>query len=134
MSDTYGYRATGSFQISMTPGEGDDTPGVGRWTFDKTFTGSLAGTSRGQMLGSGDPATGNAGYVVVEMVDGLLDGRSGGFVLQHCGMIVGGDLRQLIEVVPGTGLGELSGITGNFAISLDEHGGHTYELSYSLPE
>lgn len=134
MSNAFGHTATGSFHITMTPGKGDDTPGVGRWTFDKRFTGALDGSSRGQMLGSGDPSTGGAGYVVVELVSGELDGRSGSFVLQHSGIVDGDGLRQQIEVVPGTGLGELVGIKGVFTITADEDGGHAYELSYALPE
>ncbi len=133
MSDTHVHSATGSFQIAMTPGDGDDTPGVGRWTFDKTFTGALDGSSRGQMLGSGDPSTGSAGYVVIEMVSAELDGRSGGFALQHFGIMDSGGLRQQIEVVPGTGLGELAEISGVFTIAVDDDGAHAYELSYSLP-
>ena len=118
----------------MTPGEGDDTPGVGRWTFEKTFSGDLVGSSRGQMLGAGDPATGSAGYVVIEMVQARLDGAAGGFALQHFGVMDAGALRQQIEIVPGTGLDDLVGIAGTFTITQDDAGGHRYELTYTLPD
>ncbi len=134
MTETPLSTARGAFEIVMAPGEGDDTPGVGRWTFDKTFTGDLEGTSRGQMLGCGDPATGSAGYVVVELVDVRLDGRRGGFALQHFGVMDAGALRQQIEVVPGTGIGELKGIAGTFTIDQDQAGDHVYALDYTLPQ
>ncbi|MBO1765623.1 DUF3224 domain-containing protein [Allobranchiibius sp. GilTou38] len=134
MGDASHRTASGSFEIAMTPGEGDDTPGVGRWTFEKTFAGDLAGTSRGQMLGAGDPATGCAGYVVIEMVRARLGGLQGGFALQHFGIMDAGDLRQQIEIVPGTGLDDLVGIAGTLTITQDDAGRHRYELKYALPE
>lgn len=132
MNEAQRRTAAGRFEITMIPAEGDDTPGVGRWVFDKTFSGDLIGTSRGQMLGAGDPVTGGAGYVVIELVSAQIDDLAGGFALQHFGIMDGGALRQVIEIVPGTGLGDLVGIAGTFAISQDESGAHSYELSYSL--
>lgn len=132
MNDAQRHTATGQFEIVMTPAEGDDTPGVGRWVFEKTFSGELTGSSRGQMLGAGDPVTGGAGYVVIELVSAQIGDRAGGFALQHFGIMDAGALRQVIEIVPGTGLGDLAGIAGTFSISQDESGAHSYELSYTL--
>lgn len=133
MDSAQRHTATGQFDIAMTAAEGDDTPGVGRWLFDKTFTGDLVGTSRGQMLGAGDPVTGGAGYVVIEMVSAQIGESEGGFALQHFGIMDESGFRQVIEVVPGSGLADLAGIAGTFTISQDESGAHHYELSYALP-
>lgn len=60
---------------------------------------------------------------------GELDGRKGSFVLQHAAWDTGG---TTIRVVPGTGSGELAGLTGEFRLTVDEAGTHTYVLEHEL--
>lgn len=89
------------------------------------------GSSRGVMLSGGDPASGNAGYVALEVFTGSLDGRAGGFTLQQFGTMAGGSAELRYEIAPGSGTGELVGITG--VIELDEIDGvHQVVLSYAL--
>ena len=38
----------------------------------------------------------------------------------------------MIRVVPGTGTGELAGLTGTLAITGDTDDGHTYAIEYEL--
>ncbi len=83
------------------------------------------------MLGAGSPTKGSAGYVAMERVNGTLGGRRGTFVLQHTGTMQGGVNSLSIHVVPETGTGELTGLTGRFAIII-EGKKHSYEFDYDL--
>ncbi len=103
----------------------------------KTFHGDLQGTGAGVMLSGGDPQAGAAGYVAIETVDGSLGGRQGSFALQqfgslHCGSLHCGSQTLHYEVVPGSGSGQLDGLTGILHLNIDEDGTHRYELEYEL--
>ena len=128
--------ASGSFAVKTTPLPPDEATGgaaIGRFALDKQFHGDLTGWSKGQMLGAGDPASGTAGYVAMEYVTGELNGRSGSFALQHLGTMGGGKMSLNVSVVPGSGTGELKGISGTMSILIAE-GQHSYEFDYALPE
>lgn len=127
-------RATGTFEVKMAPDAADDDGSgnpLGRFTFDKQFSGDLAGSSRGLMLSAGSPAKGSAGYVAMERVNGSLAGRTGTFVLQHTATMHAGVNTLSIHVVPATGTGGLAGLTGQFAIIIDGKK-HSYEFDYEL--
>ena len=79
--------AEGTFDVKNTPLPGDEAltgTAIGRYGLDKQFHGDLEASSKGEMLGAGNPATGTAGYVAIEQVTGTLHGRTGSFALQHC--------------------------------------------------
>jgi hypothetical protein len=100
---------------------------------DKTFTGGLAGVSKGQMLGSqSETESGKGGYVAMERFVGTLDGKKGSFLLQHIGTMDDRGAVMDISVVPGTGTDELKGIGGKFTIKI-EGKKHFYEFEYTLP-
>lgn len=131
---THHEHATGTFTIDLRPAEGPAEPtGLGRFEFDKQFHGDLVATSRGAMLSAGDPSTGSAGYVVVEVVEGRVADRAGGFALQHNGVMDGGEATLDITVVPGSGTGGFTGIRGDFALTVDDDGTHRYDLTYTVP-
>lgn len=65
-------------------------------------------------------ADGTAGYVSLMHVTGTLDGRSGSFVLQGQGTYDGTAARGDLQVVEGSGTGELSGLRGT-AQSVSTH-------------
>jgi Protein of unknown function (DUF3224) len=77
-------------------------------------------------------ADGSASFVGVERVTGKLGGRSGSFVLQDEGTLEGGIVKGTWFVVPGSGTGELVGLTGSggFEAALGQHANIT--LDYSL--
>ena len=129
------HHATGTFDVevgSLGPVYKDD-PSIARFSLDKQYHGALAGTSKGEMLSSGNPAS-DAGAVAMEKVSGQLDGHSGTFVLQHHAMMVGGKPQHwAITVVPGSGTRDLKGLTGTMQIIV-ESGKHSYVFDYSLPE
>jgi hypothetical protein len=127
-------RATGTFEVKLAPqppvDEASD-PSLARMTIDKHFEGALEGTSKGQMLTAGTSVKGSAGYVAIERVTGVLDGRSGSFTLQHTGVMTRGEPQLKISVVPDSGTGELEGISGQMDIQIDA-GKHSYVFDYTI--
>lgn len=129
-------RATGTFDVKTIPLPSEEATGgaaIGRFALDKQFHGGLEATSKGQMLGGGNPSTGTAGYVAMERVTGTLNGRSGSFSLQHRGTMASGTFDLNVMVVPGSGTDELAGIAGEMKIVIDGKQ-HRYEFEYTLPE
>jgi hypothetical protein len=126
-------QASGAFEVKLTP-QKDETgdAAIARMTLDKRFHGDLEATSQGQMLSAGTAVQGSAGYVAIERVSGTLKGRSGTFVLQHYGLMNRGVPQLTITVVPDSGTGELTGLSG--AMKIDIAGGkHSYGFEYTLP-
>lgn len=129
-------RATGSFEVSLQPLPNADVTAdgqFGRMLLNKKFIGDLVASARGQMLTAQTPVKGSAGYVAIDHVTGELDGRKGGFVLQHSGSMNRGVPSLSIMVVPDTGTGELTGLSGTLSINIID-GRHFYDFIYSLPE
>ena len=125
--------ATGTFDVKLTPQttDGQDAA-LGRMSIDKQFRGDLEGTSKGEMLTAGSAVKGSAGYVAIERVNGTLDGKAGGFALQHTGTMDRGMASLVITVVPDSGVGDLEGLAGTMSITIVD-GRHFYVLDYSLP-
>src|SRR5438270_6616392 len=130
--DTRMSHASGTFDVKLAP-QDDKVEGtaLGRFTIDKQFHGDLEGASKGQMLGANTSVKGSAGYVAMEQVSGTLHGRSGTFVLQHSGTMTRGALQLSVTVVPDSGTGQLTGLTGKMDIKI-EGGKHFYEFEYML--
>src|SRR5258706_16099337 len=112
--------AKGPFDVKLTPRPpADDVEAaVGRMTIDKQFHGDLEATSKGQMIMAGTAVEGSAGYVAMELVSGILHGASGTFVLQHSATMNRGVGQLSVTVVPDSGRGELTGITGRMNIEI----------------
>jgi len=102
-------------------------------TIEKQIHGDLEATSKGQMLTAGTSVKGSAGYVAIERVSGTLHGRTGTFILQHTGTMNRGALQLSITVVPDSGTGQLTGLTGKMDIQITD-GKHSYDFAYTLPE
>jgi hypothetical protein len=129
-------RAHGTFEITMHPEPPyDSREGVtlGRTAFDKVFSGDLVATSRVEMIGVRTPVATSAGYVAVERVTGALHGRSGSFVLLQRGTMHDGAMDLSVIVSPGSGTGQLAGISGRLSIEIVE-GQHHYSFDYELPQ
>ena len=125
--------ATGTFEVSVTPADPEVREaglGLARYTLAKTFSGGMTGSGRGQML-AGGPSEQVGTYVALERFVGTLDGKEGAFLLAHRGDMSPEGFTLSITVVPNSGTGELVGISGDFALTL-EGGGHRYDLSYTL--
>ena len=105
---------------------------LGRRSIDKQFQGALDATSQGMMLSAGTATRGSAGYVAIEQVTGVLDGRRGSFVLQHHATMNRGEPNLSIIVVPDSGTDELTGLSGTMGIRIAD-GKHFYDFEYTLP-
>ena len=126
-------QATGTFSVDITPRPADpDTDPLGQLRIAKTWAGDLEGIGHGVMISGGDPTTGSAGYVAMEVVEGSLGGRPGSFAFQQLGVLAAGEQELVYRVVPGSGTGELTGITGVLQLDIVE-GTHRYHLDYDLP-
>ncbi len=128
-------RAEGTFEVDLQPlkayAQGGGGVTLNRMSIDKNFYGDLEGTSRGEMLSALTDVQGSAGYVAIEQVSGVLQGKFGTFVLQHFGIMDRGQNRLILEVVPESGSGELSSLSGTMTIDQVD-GQHYYTFDYSL--
>ena len=127
--------ARGEFVVSLKPlaFEGADPEfKLGRMSIDKQFSGDLTASTVGQMLSAMTSTNGSAGYVAIERVAGVLNGKRGTFVLQHTGTMNRGTPSLVVTVVPDSGTEELVGLEGEFKINIEE-GNHSYEFTYRLP-
>ena len=130
-------RATGSFEVKLAPAGNDSTPegpNLGRLSIDKVFTGDFDGISKGEMItAAGITVKESAAYSAVERVTGTLQGKKGSFALQHTGIMDRGTPSLHITVVPDSGTGELTGLTGKMDIII-EGKEHKYVFEYSMPK
>lgn len=126
--------AAGPFDVKVThQDENSPDPLLARMTLDKQYHGDLEGTGQGQMLTAGTSVKGSGAYVAIEKVTGTLNGRKGTFVLQHSGTMTQNKPQLTIVIVPDSGTGQLSGISGKMTIIIASDGKHTYDLEYALP-
>jgi Protein of unknown function (DUF3224) len=125
-------RAAGEFDVKLAPlALSAEGTGLGRMSIDKQFRGDLVATSKGEMLTAGTAVKTSAVYVAVEQVTGTLHGRAGSFMLHHTGIMTRGTPSLTIRVVPDSGTGELTGISGTLDIVIAD-GKHTYTFDYTL--
>src|ERR1700744_4743470 len=126
------FQAKGEFEVKLIPKTGDRAiPLFGRMPIDKSFHGDLKGTSQGQMLSAGTTIPNSAGYVAIERVEAILNGKRGTFVLQHNATMNKGEPMLNIIVVPDSGTDELTGMAGRLNIIIKDKK-HFYELEYTL--
>jgi hypothetical protein len=127
------HHASGTFEVKIKPEPISDVAAgssISRMSLDKVFRGALDATSKGEMLASGSP-DGSGGYVAIERVTGTLDGKSGSFALQQTGTMINRVPQMSVTVVPGSGTGELTGISGSMTITIAD-GKHSYDFAYTL--
>jgi len=123
--------AKGSFDVTVTPQEGAANAPVARMLLYKEFHGALEAIAHGEMMAAHEPLTGAGVYVAIDRVTGTLDGRSGSFLMAHRG-IRNADGQSLdIVIVPGSGTGQLTGITGTLGIEIVGKE-HFYSVEYEL--
>jgi hypothetical protein len=129
------HRAEGAFTIDERTETPVDWQGgqINRARWSKTFTGDLAGTSYIEfIMGELEPAEGGQTprvYVGVERIEGVLHGRKGSFAVVHVGTMLGTDHQATWTILPGSGTGELAGISGTAEILPNHDFVVTYDLS-----
>lgn len=127
------HHATGTFEVKITPATEDKGDGstLSRLTLDKTYSGPLTATSKGDMLAAGTAKPTSAAYVAVERITGTLDGRAGSFAIVQHGWMQGDKREMEVLIVPDSGGGDLKGLAGTFKIEIKE-GKHYYVMDYTL--
>ncbi|MGB8944586.1 MAG: DUF3224 domain-containing protein [Streptomyces sp.] len=98
------------------------------------FTGAIeaTGTSCEYTLAYADETTG--AFVGYEFIEGTVDGRTGSLVLEQRGTFgADGTITCVLTVQPGSGAGELTGLSGTGAFTA-RHGEPTvpYTLTYEI--
>jgi hypothetical protein len=130
------FRVTG-WEATPYAEDADDGPHLSRATVRKAFEGDLVAESTAELLlcqADLEDLAAGAGYVASEVVTGTLAGRSGSFVMQHGGLSGGGSAPHVFgSIVPGSGTGELEGISGSVNLDVAPDGTHTLALDYELP-
>lgn len=129
--------ATAEFQVTNWKEdallEADGGPKVTRASVTMAFEGDLEGDGAVEWLMSYDESS-KARFVGMERVVGKVGDRSGTFVLQHIGAFDGETATAELLVVPGTGTGELEGLTGEgtFEAGMGPGGRRKLTLEYDL--
>ncbi|MEJ5999619.1 DUF3224 domain-containing protein [Paucibacter soli] len=130
------HSASGQFSVTIGAPEAMPVPAGGtpmfRRSLAKQYEGDMQGQAVGEMLAAGQPQAGAAAYTALESFVGRLQGRSGSFALAHLGLMMSDGQQDLrIAIVPGSGQGELLGISGELLLRIAA-GVHHYELNYQL--
>lgn len=127
---------SGEFEVKMNPQKADnpeaESAGLSRMSLDKHYRGELEASGKGEMISIMTEVKGSGVYVAIERVNGTLNGRSGSFLLYHRGVMTRGAAELSIKVVPDSGTGDLTGLTGDMQIKFPD-GKHFYEFNYGLP-
>jgi hypothetical protein len=125
------HHARGTFTVDIRPLTPAPAEGLSRFSIDKQIHGDLEATTKGEMFSGGDPKQGTAGYVAIEVVTGTLGGKHGSFALQQMATMDQNGRNLSVIVVPGSGTGELKGISGTLHIDI-RNGQHSYDFEYKL--
>ena len=133
-------RVAGTFSVlSFVPTELVPDPAVttavpvGVATMEKRYDGAVTGRSATLFTAAFDQATGVGTYVAMESFDGALDGRGGAFNFAHSATTSGSDrTAEFFVIVPGSGTGALTGITGAGGMAVDADGTHRVWFDYEL--
>lgn len=101
----------------------------------KTFAGELSGRSVTWFLGALNEQTGTGSYTALEAIEADLAGRCGTFNVIHAASTSGQDsFAEHFAIVPGSGTGELVGITGGGELRIDPDGTHHFDLDYAFED
>ncbi|RZL70072.1 MAG: DUF3224 domain-containing protein [Rhodococcus sp. (in: high G+C Gram-positive bacteria)] len=98
----------------------------------KEFSGRIAGLSTTLFTSAFDAVAEVGTYVAIESFEGTIDGRRGTLNIAHTATTYGGQERrhEVVVIVPGSGTGDLEGITGTGALRVEADGSHHLDLDY----
>jgi hypothetical protein len=123
--------ASGSFDVTLTKQDTAPDAAVSRNLLYKEFHGDLEAVAKGEMLAAFEPLTNAGVYVAIDRVSGTLHDKSGSFLIAHRGIANADGQKLEIVIVPGSGTGQLSEITGTMGIEIVEKK-HFYTVDYEL--
>jgi uncharacterized protein DUF3224 len=127
MTDEKRYHAAGRTEVkTYVPTSFDevaDGPSLVQVELTETFGGDIEGQSTVRVIQVAHK-DGSMTFVGLQRVHGSVGGRTGSFLLQPSGTVVGKETQAEWFVVPGSGTGELKGLRGDggFKAQLGEHG------------
>lgn len=137
-------RAAGTFSVeSFVPADVAGEPAaeqvittgtpVGVARMEKRYAGEVTGRSATLFVAAFDQQAGVGTYVAMESFEGSLNGSAGTFNFAHAATTSGSDRAgDLFTIVPASGTGELTGVTGAGGISIDADGTHRIWFDYQL--
>lgn len=133
-------RASGTFTVAaFTPAPVPESPietamPVGVSTMEKKYEGEVVGRSATLFTAAFDESSATGTYVAMESFEGTLHGRTGSFNFAHAATTLGDGGRQdeFFVIAPGSGTGELAGITGTGGMRVDADGTHRIRFDYEL--
>jgi len=98
---------------------------------EESFAGDLQGAGTARFLQASRP-DGSASFVGMERFVGTVGGKKGSFILEDVGTLTGDQVNGSWSIVPGSGTGELAGISGDggFKAKLGQHASIT--LDYTM--
>lgn len=126
--------AAGTFELvwdEEPPYLTDEGTTLSKVVVTKTFTGDLEGTSVTELIKAMTSEPTSAGYVAIERFTGTVHGHKGSFILQHSAISTRGEGDLSIVVVPDSGTGGLSTISGKLNV-VPTDGKHNYTFEYDL--
>ncbi len=125
--------ARGSFEVVAWKEDAyEDRGGGGKLTraeVSQTFSGDISGEGFAQWL-MAYRADGTARFVGLQRVTGTIGGRQGSVVLETAGEFDGHEARWKASVVPGTGTGQLAGMSGDGSFAAPHGSTATFTFSY----
>jgi Protein of unknown function (DUF3224) len=127
-----GTQAKGTFKIDAWDEEAHgDEGGLARAVVEQTYSGDISGHGHTDWLMHyrGDKTADFVGYM---RVDGGVGGRSGSLVLRSTGEFDGTKAAGPLEVVRGSGTGELAGIVGTGTLDAPLGGEPVVSLDYDF--
>ena len=114
-----------------TYNEIEGAPKLTRAGVTKSYKGDIEGAGKVEYLMMYRNA-GSASFMGLERVTGSIGGRSGSFVLQHTGTFEDGVAKVTLSVVPGSGTGDLRGMTGEGGFSVGHQPPYAMTLDYGF--
>jgi len=130
-------RISGSYQVrkwdEKTYDVFEDRTKATRATVKYAFSGDIEGVANVEYLmfyrsfDPKDPHKAEVQYVGMIKIAGKLRGRSGSFALTDNGKFEAGTASSNLSIIPGSGTGELSGISGSGSYTADRSG-YAYEI------
>ena len=123
--------AKGPFTVTLTPQQSAPDAPIVHMLLYKEFRGDLEAIAHGEMMAASEPLTGAGVYVALDRVTGTLHGKSGSFLMAHRGIRNADGQELSIVIVPGSGTGQLTGITGTVGIEIMGKE-HFYTMDYEM--
>jgi hypothetical protein len=96
-----------------------------------SYTGDLEGEGKVEYLMVYN-TDGSGCHVALERVIGKMDGRSGSFVIQHTGTFDAKGVQDRWFIVPGSGTGDLQGLTGGGEFKISGQGPYPISFEYDF--